>query len=281
MARTNIPGARDAGLAKYESEDFAGAPELFFGDTPLPVSTYIANVGPNTNILGWSVVGWAGNVPGAPIVMANWMGELLGGDGSGLVASGALTGSAVGTAGQTFVLGTVTYKLMAAVAAANDVKIGGTSAATAQNIADAINADPDAIAAGTVGPGTVPHPTASASVSGSVVTARANAPGTGGNAIVTTSGATGWAWGGATLAGGTDEGGGGIRPIGITTVNIVTGPGVNTTLALFTSGNFNQDALNWDDSFNTGDKKKQAFIDAPLGTILIGEPKYESWDTGN
>lgn len=282
MARTAIPIARDIGLAKMEREDFGGAPELFSGDTPLPVSSYTNPVAQNSNLRGYSVVGWAGNAPGAALVMANFMGELLGGDGSGLVASGVGTFAGVGLAGETITIDGVVYTLRAAPALANEVKIGATAAASAQNLADAINADPDAILAGTIGPDTEPHPTVSATVAGAVVTVRANNPGTAGNALATTeTSATLFSWGAATLAGGTDEAAGGIRPIGITTVDAITGAGVTAKVALFTSGCFNPDALIWDDSFNTDEKKKHAFVGSPLGVIIILKPKYQPWDTGN
>lgn len=278
MANTQIAIARDIGLAKYESEGFSGAPELFSGDTPLPVSSYTAPVAANTNLPGYSVVGFQDNVPGNPLVMANWMGSLLSGDGSGLPAGNALTVSAVGTAGNTIVIGTTTYTMRATVAAANDIKIGATTAATAQNIRDAINADDDAIAAGNVGPGTVPHPDVAAGTStGSVVNVSANKTGTAGNAIATTAAAGVGTWGTATLAGGTAEGAGGIRPVGITTVDAIIAAGINTaSVAIFTSGCFNPNALNWDDTFNTDDKKKHAFVNSPMGTIIILKPKYDA-----
>ena len=279
MVRTAIPGAQDAGLARYQHENFGGAPELFSGDTPLPVSSLIARVAADSNFPGFSVVGYQGNDPANPIALANYVGGQIGDDG-GAYASGALTFTNVGVDGETVTIDATVYTLVdGPVAAANEVLIGATAAETAQNLADAINADPDAIEAGTVGEGTEPHPTVSATVNGAVVTVRADESGTGGNAIATTETSTVASWGGATLSGGTDVGGGGIVPVGITTVEVVTGAGVETTVALFTAGCFNPNALNWDDSFNTDAKKEHAYRGSPTPTnILIQKPKYDTYD---
>lgn len=278
MVSTQVPGARDAGLAAYQFENFGGSPELFSGDTPLPVSSLTVNVGQNTVLPGFSVIGFTGNDPTGDIVLANFVGAES--DVAGAIASGAGTFTGVGLAGETITVGTTVYTLRAAVTTANDVKIGATLGESAQNLADAINADPDAITAGTVGPGTVPNPVANATVAAGVVTIRANDPGTAGNAIATTeTSATLFSFGGGTLTGGTDEPGGGIRPIGITTVDLNTGAGVSTTVAIFTAGCFNPDALNWDDSFNTDAKKKAAFFGAPTPTnIIILKPKFQPFD---
>lgn len=280
MARTAIlSGAAIAGLAAYESENFGGPPELFSGDTPLPVSSYHAPVGANTDLPAFSVVGYEGNVPGGNLVLANHVGGLIGDDG-GAVASGAITFTDVGVADETVTINGRVYTLVAAPAAADEVMIGATAAATAQNLADAINADPDAIEAGTVGEGTEEHDDVSATVAGAVVTVRANEPGTAGNAITTTETSTVASFGGGTLTGGTDVGGGGIVPIGITTVKVLTGAGVQTTVAIFTAGCFNPDALNWDDSFNTDEKRRHAFVGSPTPTnIVIVKPKFQPWDT--
>jgi hypothetical protein len=281
MVHTTLPGARDAGLAAYQHENFGGAPELFSGDTPLPVSSQKAPVGADMILPGFSVVGWTGNIPGGNLVLANFVGGLIGDDG-GVVASGAGTfGAGVGVADETITVGDVVYTLKAAPAAANEVKIGASVTESAANLRDAINADPDAIEAGTVGPDTVPNPLANATSAAGVVTVRANDPGTGGNAIATTeTSAAHFSFGGGTLAGGADVAGGGIQPIGITTVDVTTGAGGAASVAIFTAGCFNPDALNWDDSFNTDEKREQAFMGAPTPTnIIILKPKFQPWDT--
>jgi hypothetical protein len=280
MVRTALPGAHDAGLAAYEHENFGGTPELFSGDTPLPVSSLTCPVGENTELPAFSVVGFAGNVPGGNLVMANFVGSEIG-DTEGTVASGAGTFAGVGEEGATITIGGVVYTMTATVDAANEVLIGANVTASAANLRDAINADPDAITAGTVGPGTVAHPDVNATSAAGVVTIRANDPGVAGNSIATTeTSAANFSFGGATLSGGADVAGGGITPQGITTVDVLTGAGGSASIAIFTAGCFNPDALNWDDSFNSDEKKKFAFHGAPTPVnIIILKPKFQPWDT--
>lgn len=278
MARTGLPGAQDAGLARYQHENFGGAPELFSGDTPLPVSMRSFPVGPDTNLPGFSVVGFEGNDPGGNLVLANYVGGQIGDDGA-VYASGAFTLTDVPVAAETVTINGRVYTFVAAVADPDDVMIGATAAESAQNLADAINADPDAIEAETVGPDTEPHADVSATVAGAVVTIRSNDPGTEGNAITTTETSTVGSWGGATLSGGAEVAGGGVVPRGITTVEVITGAGVSTTVAIFEAGCFNPNALNWDDSFNTDEKKKHAFDGSPSPcNIVIYKPKYDTYD---
>lgn len=263
-------GDFDAGIASFQSEEFFNT-ELISGDTPHLVTDGPETVPENTDWPAFCVVGRNGD---GVLAMANAAGALIG-DAGGVVASGALTFTNVGVADETITIGDEVYTLVAVPADPNDVMIGASATETAANLRDAINADPDAIEAGTVGPGTVAHPDVVATSAAGVVTVRANAPGTAGNAIASTETSTVASWGAATLAGGTDVGGGGITPLGITTAPVTTGAGVETTIDIFRAGCFNPDALVWDDSFNTDARKRNAFEGAPSPTnIVIRKIKY-------
>lgn len=119
-----------------------------------------------------------------------------------LFASKAGTFSGVGSVDDTITIGGVVYTLKAApTTVANEVKIGGSAALTAANLAAAINLT------GTPGTDygslTVIHPTVSAAVEGAVVTVTAKTAGVGGNAIVLAESGTGFSWaGGAVLLSG-------------------------------------------------------------------------------
>lgn len=118
-----------------------------------------------------------------------------------VAATGTLTFSGVGTAGDTITIGGVTYTLRAVPAAAYDVDIGGTATATAANLVAAINLS------GTpgveYGASTVAHPDVSAGNAAGVVTATALVTGTAGNSISTTEAGSMSVWGAAALTGGT------------------------------------------------------------------------------
>lgn len=121
-------------------------------------------------------------------------------------ATGTLTLSGLPAAGETVTIGGIVYTFRAAVATARDVLIGGTAAATATNVINAINNS-----GGTVGTdygsGGAAHPTVTAATGGAgVVTVSAIAYNTSGNAITTSEAATNVAWGGANLTGGSAAG---------------------------------------------------------------------------
>lgn len=272
MANTSLPSGADiAGLARYQSENFSGTPELFSGDTPLPVTDW-ENVGADANIPAFSVVGRLGNDPDGVLALATYVGAAIG-DAGEAVASGALTIAAQLTAGDTVTIGGVVFTAMAAgtADAAGEFNLGVDAATTAANLLAAINGD-DAF--------NDPHPTVNATLSGLVITVRANESGAEGNAIATTDVAAQASWGGGTLTGGTDTAGGGILPIGVTCVEIVTTAGVATKGPIFYAGCFNPNKLNWHASFNTDAKKRQAFRGSPTPTnIVIKKPRYpESFD---
>lgn len=182
-------------------------------------------------------------------------------------ATGAITFSAVGTANDTITIGAVTYKLVAAPAAAYEVKIGADAAGSAANLAAAIN---DSVGEGTVyGVGTLPHPSVTAIAASAVVTVTAKAPGDGGNGVTTTEAGTGTSFAAATLTGGRDAGAGGIQAAYVLAHASSLGASGSGNAPVWYSGCFNQDALVWDASFTTDAAKQAAFRGAPTPTTII------------
>lgn len=190
-------------------------------------------------------------------------------------ASGALTFSGVGTADDTVTIDGVVYTLKAApTTVAGQVKIGATAAATAANLAAAINGGDGA---GTLyGSLTTAHPSVIASVAGAVLTATARVGGTAGNSIGTTESGTSTAWGASTLAGGTATPT--SRAIGITVVDVTTGASGNLKSApIYRAGCFNPDAIAFHASYTSEAEKINAFRGAPTPTnIILRKPKTMS-----
>ncbi len=116
-------------------------------------------------------------------------------------ATGALTFSGVGTAGDTITIGSTVYTLRAAPVSPYDVDIGATATDTAANLVAAINAA--AGAGSTYGTGTVAHPDVTATNTAGVVNVTAREGGTPSNSIATLESGSMSSWGGATLSGGT------------------------------------------------------------------------------
>lgn len=127
------------------------------------------------------------------------------GIGLGAQATGTLTAISLPVANDTVTIGAKTYKFVAAVAAANDVAIGGTVAATLSNLAAAINAG---AGAGTAyGTGTTANAGVTAIANPSTIDLTAITAGAAGNALVTTSSsATHMAFSAGTLTNGSDGG---------------------------------------------------------------------------
>lgn len=121
-------------------------------------------------------------------------------------AKGTLTLSGNAVAAETVVVGGVTYTWRAAVGAtANEVKVGATAAASAQNLFDAINATP-AESGVTFGSATVANPRVRAiGVTATTVVVACRQAGAIGNLVASTETMTNAAWGAATLAGATGE----------------------------------------------------------------------------
>lgn len=261
MVDTTIP--RNApGIASFASESIGGNAEARFGDGAAPTQT--ANVPESTTFELYEVV--AKNSAG-DLVAAVY------GASSG-VATGELTFSGVGTADDTITIGTTVYTLKAAPAAAYEVKIGASAAATAANMISAINADADAITAGDVGPDTVAHPSVSAAEGSTTakVLVTAFVSGDEANAVATTETGTNTAWGAATLTGGDDDVQ--LKPFGITTAPVVTASGQRTTIDVYRGGHWDIDQLVWDDSFDTDAKKLAAFEGSLSPMILLSKKKF-------
>lgn len=115
-----------------------------------------------------------------------------------------LTGNAV--AAETVVVGGVTYTWRASVSTtANEVLVGASAAASAQNLYDAINATA-AQSGVTFGSLTVVNPEVRASaVTATTVVVQAKLPGSVGNHIPSTETMTNASWGAAVLAGGSGD----------------------------------------------------------------------------
>lgn len=138
-----------------------------------------------TNLLG--VVHVSANAAGAA---GNAIDFEAAATGIAVTGTGHLLGGVDAIAGDTFVVDTVTFTFKTARAGAGDVAVGGTPAATALNIKNAVNADVATVAA--------------TSLNG-VVTLMAVAGGVAGNALTLTENATGVAVSaGGTLANGQD-----------------------------------------------------------------------------
>lgn len=258
-----IPNA-DPGIAGFNTESIGSTDDPLFGDNgEIPTSTF--QVGPNSDFKLYEVVGIAAS------------GFLAKATYTGTEATGALTFSGTGTAGDTVTIGTEVYTLVAALsvgpAVENEVLIGATADATAANIAAAINGG---AGAGVVYSGTTQrHPFVDASVAGAVVTVTAEVAGTGGNSIATTDSGTGASWGAATLTTGAADAGG-VKAAGIMTAPVITGAGQSTTVDLYRGGHWNMASLVWDATFDSDAKKRTAFEGGISPTILVSRKKYSS-----
>lgn len=171
------------------------------------VTASTAGVGPSTVTFTAIVPGTAGNA------FTLDAGSMTNGTASGATFSGGLAASneqratATVTFGMTatdtdgVVINGITYTFAATVNAAYLVENGASAAASAANLAAAINDDGTGDGSD-YGAGTLANPFVTASVDGAVITLTARVPGTGGNAItVTTDDAN------VTLSAGTLEGG--------------------------------------------------------------------------
>lgn len=118
-------------------------------------------------------------------------------------AAQTLTYAGNAVAAETVVIGSVTYTWRASVTTtANEVLVGATAAASAQNLFDAINVTP-AFSGVTYGSLTTQHPQVRASaVTATTTVVQARVPGVIGNLIASTETMTVGSFGAATLAGG-------------------------------------------------------------------------------
>lgn len=252
-------GDFDAGVASFQSEEFYNT-ELFSGSAPNYMTDGPFTVPQNTDWPAFAVVGVSGGV----LALANYLGAI--GDEGSDVAQGQMTFTTPPDEDDTFTIGTQVYTWKDVPAAAYEVKTGATNTLAADAMVVAINAaadDPLTL----FGDGTEEHPDVYAvKVDADNVKVYAKVTGEAGNAIATTQVGDESAWGAAVLQGGE---GVGIRPIGITTVPVVTGAGVEASIHLGRAGCFNPDALYWDASFDADAKKKVAFEGAPTPTNIV------------
>lgn len=121
------------------------------------------------------------------------------------VARATLELTAQPSAGDTVVIGAVTYSFEGSLGGANDVLIGANTSESVDNLIDAVNANP--ATAGTVfHASTVENDDAGAQAFfGDTLLAFAKVSGTPGNAVTTTTTITGATWNFATLNGGGDR----------------------------------------------------------------------------
>lgn len=254
---TQIPYS-DPGRGSFEQIDEFTQGFLISGPHPELAPAYNFALANSTSFAQFSVVGLdaSGN-----LTMAT-----EGGSDGAVNAVGVLTFSGTGTAADTVTIGSTVYTLVATPAAAYEVKIGASVAATALNLIAAINGE---AGEGTeYGTDTVPHPNVRARVNASgVVGIVAQDPGTAGNAIATTESGTGASFGASTLAGGLNAGG--IQAIGVLPHAASLGATGAGKAPVWYQGAFNPDALVWHESFTTAAQKEAAFRGAPTPTNII------------
>lgn len=257
MANVTIPYA-DPGRASFEQMDSYLQGFLLNGNHPQLAPAYGFPMPASTSFPQFAVLGLDADGKLA------WATE--GGDVGGVRATGAITFSGAGTANDTVTIGSRVYTLVAADPEEDEVLIGGSAAATALNLLAAINGG---AGAGTAyGTDTVPHQDVSArSNASAVIGLVAHEAGTGGNAIATTESGTGASFGASTLTGGLNTGG--VKARFVLAHAATLGAEGTANGQCFYQGNFNSDALVWDESFTTDAQKANAFYGAPTPTNII------------
>lgn len=256
MANVTIPYA-DPGRASFEEMDTYLQGFLLNGNHPELAPAYGFPMPNSTTFKQFSVLGLDAN---GKLAMATE------GFVAGVSATGTLTFSGAGSAAETVTIGSRTYTLVAASPAVNQVLIGASAAATANNLIAAINGD--AGAGTTYGTGTVPHQEVSARLnSAGVVGIVAHDAGTGGNDIATTETGVAIAFGAATLTGGLNAGG--VKARFVLAQAATLGASGTANGQCWYQGNFNSNALVWDESFTTDAQKANAFYGAPTPTNII------------
>jgi len=65
------------------------------------------------------------------------------------------------------------------------------------------------------------------------------------------------------------------EPYGILASPVKTGPGQSTNVDVFRTGHFVMEALNFDPTYDTDEKKKAAFDNVPNTTIYISPRRYK------
>lgn len=254
MANITYPYA-DPGRAVFETLDTYLQNFLLVGSDPELKPAYSYPLALNSSFLQFSVVGLdtANKIAMATVGAA------------AAAATGVLTFSGVGTANDTVTIGAHVYTLVAAPSSADEILIGASATATADNLTAAING---AAGEGTLyGTGTLTNVEVSATAAVGVVTVTALQVGADGNEIVTTEAGTNTSWAATSLDGGRDVGG--ITPIGVLAHAASLGGTGTGTGPVWYSGAFNLNALVWDASFDTDAKKEAAFRGSPTPTTII------------
>jgi hypothetical protein len=262
MAQDNTIPHGKPGIASFESESWGNAGEPRFGDGPARTVTRTVTAGADLDLPIYSVVSLIAGVLALAVLGA---------------AAGSATGTvtfsvAVPAANDTVTVNGRVYTFKATVAAtADEVLIGADLAATAVNLAAAINAT--AASAGTLfGSATTINTDVRATVSGAVVTVIALNAGDEGNAITLAEASTNIAVSGATLTGGDDDID--IKPYGILASPMVLANGESMSVPIYVDGHWNMDALNWDASWQTDEAKRAAFEGSLNPGILVSKPNF-------
>lgn len=252
MVTRTVPYA-DPGRAAFEELDTFVQNHLLAGSHPELAPAYPFPLPLNANYPQFAVLGLNGS---KELVWAT------DGQDIGVAATGTLTLTGVGTANDTVTIGDDVYKLVAAPAAAYEVAIGASATASAANLAAAING---------ANAGTPANPIVTATSAAAVLTLTARVPGAGANQVVTTETSSAASFAAATLVGGVTPGAGGIKALGVLAHAASRGGAGSEPIngQIWYSGNFNQDALVWDASFNTDAKKRAAFHGSQSPTTIL------------
>lgn len=262
MAQDNTIPHGKPGIASFESETWGNAGEPRYGDGPARTITRTVAVGGDLDLPIYSVVSIISGV----LALASL------GTASGSASGTVTLSSAVPSEDDTVTVNGRAYTFKDAVdETADEVLIGGTLAATATNLAAAINASADD--SGTLfGSATTVNLDVLATVDGAVVTVIALDPGDEGNALTLAKSGTNIAVSGATLTGGDDDSD--VKPYGILAAPVVIANGETMSVPIYVDGHWNMDALNWDASYQTPGSKESAFEGSVNPGILISKPKY-------
>lgn len=263
---TTLPHGKP-GIASFATESYGGPGEPRFGDTPTPTTTELVTAGAALDLPIFSVVS----------VIAGVLALAVLGAATGS-ATGTLTISSTGPVNDEIITinGRVyTFKtaLSTGPTVEDEILLGGTINDTAQNVADAINADADAIGTG-FSEGTVIHPDVFATVASAVVTFIARESGDEGNAITLVETGTNLAVSGATLTGGDDDAD--IKPFGILASPVVMTNGQSMSVPIYRGGDWDMDQLNWDATYETDESKRRAFEGSLSPNIFIQKKKFNN-----
>lgn len=272
MAQDTTLGHGKPGIASFATESFGGPKEPRYGEGLAPTTHHTVTAGAELDLPIYSVVSFLRGAAGNPII------ALHDPTATGISASGTITVSSTGPSNdETFVVGGQTYTFKTALstgpAVANEILIHATPATQAGYIKDAING------LGGVGSSspTEPNPEAYATVSGAVVTVRANVPGDEGNAVVLTESASNVAVSGSgTLAGGTDEYD--LRAFGILAEPVVMSNAQSMSVVVYRGGQWDINGLNWHANYLSDEQKLNAFEGGPSPMILLQKGKFSNDD---